>query len=416
MAVTLTIVLCSFGLQVFDLTLTHFERRVGASKNVAVYLDGPHRYCNVIDEVFIHVLVSHSLGLWIPLLIIISMHIAMFIELKKQAQIRAQTTSNKSRQMQQTLKIFVAIVFVFFTCSLPLSILNIIMSHPNSTHNSCNNPNILFEANTDKSHLLGGKTYMTFSWARNFCVPLAYINSCLNPFIYSKVHLKIYAVLRWVYIKVYNGIQQIYRGISKRIGGCCYHSSNSTRESETSANSHQPQQAGANGSVNKGMDGKSKKSKANVIANTLKECNGVIIKNGDAMTPVCHAETGGAERVDNEENKLCDVDRVSVNFQGRKCITVESGIAMNNQENEVLDKQSDKFTVDHDYTVADGVEAGTCMIIKNIGTIAPGKEVLVGPWVHQDNKLSKETKDDDLDNTTTTGDYNTNELATFIQI
>ena len=175
----MAIFLCSLALQGYTATKYSLKRNLDYDErqNIIIYRD----ICRVdhIDEMlFIYLVVTYFIGLWTPMFIIVLVHIAMFLKLTKQARIRAQSTSSDSRpQMQRISKIFLMTVLAFFTCCLPVSILLCILSVPN----------------------IPAAVSNVLVVPYNFCIPLANLNSCLNPFIYSKIHLKILSGMRLVW-------------------------------------------------------------------------------------------------------------------------------------------------------------------------------------------------------------------------
>ena len=209
---TLIVIFCSLALQVFQVTKTNIKRRIDYAGGVAFYIDDLH-YGLSNEEQFIHILVTQTIGLWVPLLLVILVHIAMFIELRKRAQIRAQSTSTTNNQMQRTMRLFLVIVLAFFACSMPYSILNCLMYYPGNLIG-------IHAKSTDYNNIIR---------VRNVCVPLAFLNSCLNPYIYSKAHLKIFSGLRWVYAKVHTWI---FIGVSKRVESWFARSQTPSRASE----------------------------------------------------------------------------------------------------------------------------------------------------------------------------------------
>ena len=118
-------------------------------------------------------LILRLIAVWIPMVIIVLTHTVMFLKLKKEARIRSQSTSSDtSNQMQQISKTFLVTVIIFLVCLLPWSIIDCLR----------------WKLNDDTD------TEFTVSLTRmnNYSLALANLNSCLNPFIYSKIHLKIW--------------------------------------------------------------------------------------------------------------------------------------------------------------------------------------------------------------------------------
>ena len=172
--VTLMIALCSVAFKTYGATKFRFSSRISNINRLPVSTDHCALY-STNEERFVRSLIRYCIWLWLPMFIVTLLHIAMFLKLKQQrAKIRAASTSSiPNCQMQRTLIIFLVVVFAFLTCSFPLSILNCIKYRHPHFH---------------KLHLVN---------LRNYCIPLAYLQSCLNPFIYSKIHLKIYRSMRW---------------------------------------------------------------------------------------------------------------------------------------------------------------------------------------------------------------------------
>ena len=121
---------------------------------------------------FTYLLLQFTFGAWIPMIIILFIHVSMFAILNKQNRLRARsTTSDTSQQLQSISRTFLVIVCAFYVCLLPFSLLNIIIEIPKY------------------KHLLN---------VYNYAIVLVNLNSCINPFIYTKIHHKIYKGARWV--------------------------------------------------------------------------------------------------------------------------------------------------------------------------------------------------------------------------
>ena len=126
---------------------------------------------------------SVFLGIWLPMLIIIICHIVMFCKLQKEAIARRRhaISINTNQQMQRISKAFLVVVCAFFVCLIPQSVL------------SCFEKEVRTNA-----HLVN-------LW--NVSIPLANVNSCLNPCIYGKIHLKIYLGVRWVFKEIQQSVR-----------------------------------------------------------------------------------------------------------------------------------------------------------------------------------------------------------------
>ena len=134
--------------------------------------------CPKIEEIlFYDDILVFSIGLWIPALTLMTLHVIMYHKLHKQAQIRTNnSTMDSTMQMKRIMKTFSVIVIAFYICMLPNAILFTYFTHT----------------------MISGKVmdmalYDTMSLTF-YC--LQNINSCLNPLIYAKIHLRIYSILK----------------------------------------------------------------------------------------------------------------------------------------------------------------------------------------------------------------------------
>ena len=111
------------------------------------------------------------------MLLIVVVYILIYLKMKKQAQFRQRTASiNSDTQMVQLSKTFTIVVLVYFICYLPSTISTVIIKYHLYSHMRIENS-------------------IGYS-ARTIFVCLLFSNSCMNPIIYSKVHIKIYNLVR----------------------------------------------------------------------------------------------------------------------------------------------------------------------------------------------------------------------------
>ena len=168
MLVTLSIILCSIALSIFEAVKASFKTNLEYIQNVLVY----RNECTQEDKgniLYVYYLIVNSIGLWIPFLLVMIIHIAMYLKLQKLALVRAASTSSDTQgQLQRISRVFLATVIAFYTCTLPLSVL------------SC----LLFGSIVPDNNIM--------ITAQNLSIALQNLNCCLNPFIYSKIHQKIY--------------------------------------------------------------------------------------------------------------------------------------------------------------------------------------------------------------------------------
>ena len=79
-------------------------------------------YTNSKDYLILTIVTS-TIGVWIPMLLIIIVHILMYLELKKQAEIRRRSSSqDSSAQLTQISQTFTIILILFYICYLPYNI------------------------------------------------------------------------------------------------------------------------------------------------------------------------------------------------------------------------------------------------------------------------------------------------------
>ena len=177
MLVILSIILCSIALSIFEATKALFTRQLQYIHNVFVY----RNQCTEEDKrkiLYVYYLIVYSIGLWMPLLLVIIVHVAMYLKLKTLALVRAASTSSDTQgQLNRISRVFLMTVVAFYICTLPLSVLTI------------------FVYLGDK---LPSNGYIIM--AQNFAIPLQISNCCLNPFIYSKIHQKVYRGMKNVIV------------------------------------------------------------------------------------------------------------------------------------------------------------------------------------------------------------------------
>ena len=129
------------------------------------------------DMLFYDFILTYSVGIWVPSLILLILHIIIYRKLQKQANIRMHTsTMNSSQQMKKVVKTFYMIVIAFCVCMLPNSFLITYYAYTRTSGKSVD-PKVMYIM-----HLI-------FPCLWN-------LQSCLNPLIYGKIHHKIFLALR----------------------------------------------------------------------------------------------------------------------------------------------------------------------------------------------------------------------------
>ena len=189
--VTLLVAIASVATRAFGASRCILRRRVIPVRKMPVYVYSCSSKLTA-EEKFTLFFIKNAIGLWLPITIVTVLHIAMYLKLKKQARIRAQCTSgNTTDHMQRTLKIFVVVVLAFIICTFPLSVLKSIkLTHREYYFNSI----LLIDMH-------------------NFCIFLMAMNNCLNPFIYSKIHLRIYRGMK----VIKDSMSHLFTTISRRV-------------------------------------------------------------------------------------------------------------------------------------------------------------------------------------------------------
>ena len=135
----------------------------------------------VVKETFYDYILTYTIGIWVPALILLILHIIMYLKLQRQAQKRMHTsTLDSTQQMQSILRTFSIIMITFFICVLPLSFLTsyrfyLVFSGQRKTFD-------------DNANLFSKMSYILTC--------LQNVNCCINPLVYGKAHYKIYSVMK----------------------------------------------------------------------------------------------------------------------------------------------------------------------------------------------------------------------------
>ena len=151
--------------------------------NTYLYVDGTiygYSTCTLsmsAEDFFVDALIMYSLGIWLPMILIPIVYILTFLRLKKQAKVRQQNSTHDSNgQLSRISHTFTIVLVVFYVCYIPGSITYSILRYD------------LYVRKT-----ISNDVYLTCHIISNF---LTFSSSCLNPIIYSKIHVKIYKAFR----------------------------------------------------------------------------------------------------------------------------------------------------------------------------------------------------------------------------
>ena len=111
------------------------------------------------------------------MILIALVYLLMYLRIKQEAnQRRFNSSHDSSAQMSQVSRTFTIVVVVYFVCYIPTSILVVIQDYS------------LFVTEVISVH--------SYNNALPFTNLLLFSNSCLNPLTYSKIHMKIYNVIK----------------------------------------------------------------------------------------------------------------------------------------------------------------------------------------------------------------------------
>ena len=173
MLITFIIMSCSVGLVAFKaLSFRYFESNLHFYQNVT-YVYSVCATKLTAKQNFVNEIIGFCLGIWTPMLTVVVIYVKMYMHLKKRANVRRKiSTQDSTVQMQKVVMTFFITVLGFYFCLLPMTIYQTIDYHPKRFDRY----NRLYLV----SHIFGA---------------LANANSCLNPFIYSKIHLRVYRAI-----------------------------------------------------------------------------------------------------------------------------------------------------------------------------------------------------------------------------
>ena len=180
--VTCVVILTSSVLmQVFRCMKYSCYRKIFYINGISVYA----RDCGVTfstEEKFLEPLIKFTLGIYLPMIIVIVCHVAMYVKLRQQARFRAESMNNNDStkiQMQNLSRKFLLIVCVFYICMLPGTIIWLHFTYLMYTKQM---------VHWDKKYYY--EIGVDISWA------VLNMSCCLNPFIYGQLHAKMLGFIR----------------------------------------------------------------------------------------------------------------------------------------------------------------------------------------------------------------------------
>ena len=173
---TIFIITCSFALHIKQGMGYKYVSSKHTFINSTVYEYSECLYDDSIASTLTDTIIAFTIGMWLPMLMILVVYISMYMMIRKQAFQRRLNSSYDSRvQMMQISCTFPFVIAVYYICYLPHTIIKILNDHSISSRS--------VDHNADET-------------TRPFTNYLIFSNSCLNPLIYSKIHLKVYKIIR----------------------------------------------------------------------------------------------------------------------------------------------------------------------------------------------------------------------------
>ena len=137
--------------------------------------------------------IKNTVGVWIPMLIIVTVYVLMFLKLKQHARVRsAYSSQDPTFQIRRISRTFITVVCVFFICLLPRSIWETYVKYLKiTTHNLSHN-------------------YRSLNSVTDVTTLLSNINCCLNPVIYTKLHTRLFGSFCWVWGKLNSFMRDMF--------------------------------------------------------------------------------------------------------------------------------------------------------------------------------------------------------------
>ena len=172
---------CSVALQGYVFTKYSFSAKIHIIANVTVQAY-TCRSNFTVEEKFIKSIFQFSIGFWIPMVLTMVCHFLMYKKLRTQTIFRRNSSSsiNSNLQMKRITVKFVVIICAFYTCILPLTIVETY-----ATYQKYKGLTILSPA---QYHMI-----------LSLCTLLMDFNSCINPLIYANLHVRLLSGVRWIF-------------------------------------------------------------------------------------------------------------------------------------------------------------------------------------------------------------------------
>ena len=128
-------------------------------------------------EILINMILTRTVGVWFPMLLIALVYTFMFLKLKNQLKgMKRKSSHDGKAQMKRILRTFTVVIAVFYICYLPQT--------------------ILYTIYVCYRHLNKHLNMDAFETANTYLVVLYFSNGCLNPVIYSRIDVKLKKSIR----------------------------------------------------------------------------------------------------------------------------------------------------------------------------------------------------------------------------
>ena len=177
---SIAIISCSLFVQIFRCIKYKCIKIISFINSKAVLIN----FCEAAfsnKEWYLESLIKTAVGIWLPMLIVALCYAALFIRLRQQALFRSRSSSSTSSgtQTQMISRTFSVIVCAFFICMLPGTTIWIHYTYLKYT---------------------GSVSYLIKNWSiYNAAIDISWavtnLNCCLNPFIYGKLHRKLWSFI-----------------------------------------------------------------------------------------------------------------------------------------------------------------------------------------------------------------------------
>ena len=179
-----TVVLSSTIIMICSIAITikhglSFKYEIDVSRYVDGTLYVYNRCVSYMSEKdnMIYTFITFSVSIWLPMILIGVVSCCTYMKMKKRAQISKHISSKDyDAQLVQLSRLFTIVTLVFYVCYLPSTIHYTIYVYYRNSQDAFN--------------------WDSFNRATFFTELLLFSNSSLNPLIYSKIHLKIFKLLK----------------------------------------------------------------------------------------------------------------------------------------------------------------------------------------------------------------------------